>query len=77
MLRIDLGAAVFGLIDLKLEENTRIYVAYIDNKLLAAAIFIDEGVTSEYFTSFYAKESHTYHLGIALMDRWFYDSYKK
>lgn len=66
-----------GVRDLKLEENTRIYVAYIDNKLLAAAIFIDEGVTSEYFTSFYAKESHPYHLGIALMDRWFGDSYKK
>ena len=58
-------------------EQLRIYIAYVDNIPLAGALFIDEGVTSEYFTSFYAKESHPYHLGVALMDRWFLDSYKK
>jgi hypothetical protein len=59
------------------KEDIRIYVAYIDDIPLAWAIFIDEGVTSEYFTSFYARESHPYHLGIAMMDRWFLDSYAK
>lgn len=56
-------------------EDIRIYIAYIDDRPLAGAIFIDESVTSEYFTSFYAQESHPYHLGIALMDRWMLDSY--
>ncbi len=55
----------------------RIYIASIDGIPLAGAVFIDEGVTSEYFTSFYAKESHPYHLGIAIMDQWFLDSYEK
>ncbi len=58
-------------------ENMRIYMAYVDNMALAGAIFIDEGVTSEYFTSFYHEDSKPYHLGIALMDRWFLDSYQK
>lgn len=58
-------------------ENIRIYIAYIDDAPLAGAIFIDEGVTSEYFTSFYSRESHPYHLWIAIMDRWFLDSYEK
>ncbi len=57
-------------------EGIHIYIAYIDDVPLAGAIFIDEGVTSEYFTSFYSRESHPYHLGIALMDQWFLDSYK-
>jgi hypothetical protein len=57
-------------------EGTRIYMAYIDNQPLAGAIFIDEWVTSEYFTSFYSRESHPYHLGVAIMDTWFADSYK-
>ena len=56
-------------------EGTRLYLAYVDNIPLAWAIFIDEGVTSEYFTSFYASESHPYHLWIAIMDKWFQDSY--
>ena len=58
-------------------DNIRIYIAYIDDIPLAGAIYIDEGVTSEYFTSFYSLESHPYHLGIAMMDRWFLDSYQK
>lgn len=55
----------------------RIYIASIDGIPLAGAVFIDEWVTSEYFTSFYAQESHPYHLGIAMMDQWFLDSYEK
>lgn len=58
-------------------DHLRIYIASIDGVALAGAVFIDEGVTSEYFTSFYEWESHPYHLGIALMDRWFLDSYQK
>lgn len=54
----------------------RVYLASIDDTPLAGAIFIDEGVTSEYFTSFYTQESHPFHLGVALMDRWFLDSYE-
>ena len=58
-------------------DHLRIYIASMDGVVLAGAVFIDEGVTSEYFTSFYARESHPYHLGIAIMDRWFLDSYEK
>ncbi len=58
-------------------DNLRIYIASIDWVPLAGAVFIDEGVTTEYFTSFYHHDSKVYHLGIALMDRWFHDSYTK
>ena len=44
---------------------------------MAGALFIDEGVTSEYWASFYHHDSRPFHLGIAIMDRWFLDSYKK
>lgn len=57
-------------------DDIRIYIAYVDGRPLAWAIFIDESITSEYFTSFYHVDSHPYHLGIALMDRWFLDSYE-
>lgn len=57
-------------------SSYRIYIAYVDNIPMAGALFIDEGVTSEYWASFYYPESHPYHLGIALMDQWFLDSYK-
>jgi hypothetical protein len=58
-------------------ENLRIYLIYVDGKALAGWIFIDEGVTSEYFTSFYSRDGYPYHLGIAMMDVWFLDSYEK
>ncbi len=65
----------------KLFENTdtnyRIYIISVDGKALAGALFIDEWVTSEYWVSFYHRDSHPYHLGIAMMDRWFLDSYEK
>lgn len=59
------------------KSSYRVYIAYVDDVALAGAVFIDEGVTSEYWASFYTKESYPYHLGIALMDRWLLDSYKK
>ena len=55
----------------------RVYIVYLNNQPLAWAIFIDEWVTSEYWASFYHKSSYPYHLGIAMMDRWFLDSYEK
>ncbi len=59
------------------ESSYRIYTASVEGRVLAGAIFIDEGVTSEYWVSFYHPDSHPYHLGIALMDRWMLDSYEK
>lgn len=32
------------------------------------------GTTSEYFMSFYPKESRTYQFGIGIIDRWMADS---
>lgn len=58
-------------------KNLRIYLAFIENRALAWAVFIDEWVTSEYFTSFYNEEWRKYQLGIALMDQWFMDSYQQ
>jgi lipid II:glycine glycyltransferase (peptidoglycan interpeptide bridge formation enzyme) len=61
----------------KTESAYRIYIAYVNDIPLAWAIFIDEGMTSEYWASFYHEDSKPYHLWIAIMDRWFLDSYKK
>ncbi|MBC7498565.1 GNAT family N-acetyltransferase [Candidatus Gracilibacteria bacterium] len=58
------------------ELGYRIYTASVGGRVLAGAIFIDEGVTSEYWVSFYHADSHPYHLGIALIDRWMLDSYE-
>lgn len=60
----------------KTESKYRIYIAYIDQEPLAGALFIDNGTTSEYWASFYHQDSRPYHLGVALMDRWFLDSYE-
>ncbi len=57
------------------ESAYRIYTASVWWRVLAGAIFIDEGVTSEYWVSFYHSDSHPYHLGIALMNQWMLDSY--
>lgn len=59
------------------ESDYRIYIVYVDDRPLAGAIFIDERTTSEYWASFYHKDSRSYHLGIAIMNQWFLDSYKK
>jgi Acetyltransferase (GNAT) domain len=52
----------------------RIYLGYLGEELVAGMICIDEGVTSEYYVSFYEPASRPYHFGIALMDRWYHDS---
>lgn len=65
----------------KLFERTktdyRMYVIEVEGRILAGALFIDMGTTSEYWVSFYHRDGYPYHLGIAMMDRWFLDSYKK
>lgn len=61
---------------LQTDTAYRVYIAYVDGTPLAGVVFIDEGVTSEYWASFYHIDSRPYHLGIAIMDRWFLDSYK-
>ncbi len=65
----------------KLLENQdlgyRIYTASVWGRVLAGAVFIDEGMTSEYWVSFYHTDSHPYHLGIALMDVWMLGSCQK
>ncbi len=61
----------------KTDTDYRIYIISVDGKPLAWALFIDEGTTSEYWVSFYHADGHPYHLGIAMMDRWMFDSYKK
>ncbi len=65
----------------KLFHNTdtdyRVYLVSVGGEVLAGAVFIDEGVTSEYWASFYHDDSRPYHLGIAIMDAWFLDSYEK
>jgi Acetyltransferase (GNAT) domain len=61
----------------KSESDYRIYVIFVDDRPLAGAIFIDEWVTSEYWVSWYHREGYPYHLGIAMMDQWFLDSYEK
>ncbi len=54
----------------------RVFIIYVDDVPLAGAVFIDEGVTSEYWASFYHEDARQYHLGIAMMDAWYLDSYK-
>lgn len=56
-------------------RNKRIYLWYIWDTLVAGALFIDMGTTSEYFMSFYPPESRAYQFGIGIIDRWMTDSY--
>ena len=56
-------------------KNKRIYFGYIWDTLVAWALFIDMGTTSEYFISFYPLESRAYQFGIGFLDRWMSDSY--
>ncbi len=58
------------------QSDYRVYIVYVDDRPLAGAVFIDEWTTSEYWASFYHEDSRPYHLGIAIMDQWFLDSYK-
>lgn len=59
------------------QSEYRIYLIAVDGKVLAGWVFIDMWTTSEYWVSFYHRDGYPYHLGIAMMDVWFLDSYKK
>ncbi len=63
----------------KLLQNTmssyRTYFISVDWKILAGAVFIDDGDISEYWASFYHRDARMYHLGIAMMDAWIGDSF--
>jgi hypothetical protein len=59
------------------DTRYRVYIAYVDDCPLGGAVFIDESATSEYWASFYHDDARPYHLGIAIMDVWFLDSYEK
>ena len=58
-------------------DGFRVFMIYVDDVPLAGAVFIDEWVTSEYWASFYHEDARQYHLGIAMMDAWYLDSYQK
>lgn len=62
-------------IDTQWMKDKRIYLWYIWDELVAGAMFLDMGTTSEYFMSFYPRESRAYQFGIAILDRWMADSY--
>ncbi len=55
-------------------QDKRIYLGYVGDDIVAGVLFLDEGVTSEYYMSFYNPASRPYQFGIAMMDRWFSDS---
>ena len=56
-------------------EDFRIFLASVDGEVLAGAIFLDDCPTSTYLIAFQNNEAKRYHLGLALIDRWFADSY--
>ena len=72
--------AMVGKITKKLLANTthsyRIYLGILQDTVVAGAIFLDMGTTSEYWASFYAPESYPYHFGVGMMDRWMEESYQ-
>lgn len=59
------------------KDGYRVFMIYVDDVPLAGAVFIDEWVTSEYWASFYHEDARQYHLGIAMMDAWYLDSFRK
>lgn len=56
--------------------NIRIYTASVDWVILAGAIFLDDHPTSTYLIAFQDDAGKSYHLGLALIDRWFFESQK-
>jgi Acetyltransferase (GNAT) domain len=52
----------------------RYYLASADNKVLAGATCLDYGPTSLYLVAFLHPAGKQYHLGAAIIDRWFSDS---
>ncbi|MDD2745243.1 MAG: GNAT family N-acetyltransferase [Candidatus Gracilibacteria bacterium] len=55
-------------------DSVRIFLASVEGKPLAGAAFLDDGVTSTYLIAFQHPLGKRYHLGLAIIDRWFADS---
>ncbi len=58
-------------------KNVRFYLAYLDSVPLAGAFFLDDFPTSTYVVAFQDPKAKPYHLGLALIDRWFEESQKR
>ena len=52
----------------------RYYLASVNGKVLAGATCLDYGPTSLYLVAFLHPAGKQYHLGAAIIDRWFSDS---
>lgn len=57
-------------------EKVRVYLAYVDSKPLAWAIFLDDFPTSTYLVAFQDNLWKKYHLWLAIIDKWFEESEK-
>lgn len=58
-------------------EKFRIITASVWGKILAGAIFLDDHPTSTYLIAFQHSDAKKYHLGLAVLDAWYGDSYNK
>ncbi len=54
--------------------NLRTYLASANGKILAGAVFLDDGPTSTYLMAFQDASAKPLHLGLAIIDRWFEES---
>lgn len=54
--------------------NIRYYIAFVDGVALAGAVFLDDLPTSTYLIAFQDVRGKSYHLGLAIIDRWFAES---
>lgn len=54
--------------------NLRTYLASAHGKILAGAVFLDDGATSTYLMAFQHPDAKPLHLGLAIVDRWFEES---
>ncbi len=50
------------------------YLAKSGNEVLAGAVYLDFSPTSVYLIAFLEPRGKSYHLGTAIIDRWFRDS---
>ena len=56
--------------------NIRIYTASLDWDILSGAVFLDDASTSTYLIAFQDDRAKPYHLWLAIIDRWFAESWK-
>lgn len=58
-------------------DNIRIFLAFVGNRPLAGAIFLDDQSTSTYLVAFQDPAGKPYHLWLAIVDRWCEQSFEK